>query len=103
MVYGFGYYLYYVDVFQRFRDITNDTSEVFSHEWRDDMNMGAETLSMRVGGITMVMHCRLQPGASYVPVTQSRFLEIQHSMMQQCSEALGRLFRSLTSVSQLLS
>ena len=46
---------YSTDVFRKFRDISNDTSEVFSHEWKVDMNLGAETLSMRVGGVTVLM------------------------------------------------
>jgi hypothetical protein len=86
---------YAADVFRRFKDICNDTSEVFTHEWRDDMNMGAQTLSMRVGGVTVVMHCRVHVGAQYVPMTRSKFLEIQASVKQQCSEAACQIILEL--------
>jgi hypothetical protein len=55
---------YSADVFCKFKDISNDTSEVFSHEWKDDMNLGAQTLSMRVGGMTVLMQWRPNLGAS---------------------------------------
>jgi hypothetical protein len=86
---------YAADVFRKFKDIYNDTSEVFTHEWRDDMNMGAQTLSMRVGGVTVAMHCRPHVGAQYVPVTRSKFVEIQASMKQQCSEATQKIISEL--------
>jgi hypothetical protein len=59
------------------------------------MNMGVETPSMHMGGVTVVMHCRSKPRAPYVPITRSRFLEIQDSMKQQYCEAARQIISEL--------
>jgi hypothetical protein len=86
---------YSADVFRKFKDICNDTSEVFSHEWKDDMNMGAETLSMRVGGVTVVMQWRPNLGVQFAPVNRSTFVEIQESVKVQCCEAARQIISEL--------
>ena len=86
---------YSANVFHKFRDISNDTSEVFSHEWKDDMNLGAETLSMRVGGVTVLMQWRLNLGAQFTPVTRATFLEIQELVKVQCAEAARLIISEL--------
>jgi hypothetical protein len=48
---------YTANVFRKFKDILADTSDVFVHEWRHDMNLECETLSMHLGGVTVMMHC----------------------------------------------
>jgi hypothetical protein len=48
---------YFANVFWKFKNIIANTSKVFFHEWRHDMNIRAVTLSMRVGGVMVVMHC----------------------------------------------
>jgi hypothetical protein len=45
---------YSSDAFRKFKDIIADSSDVFSHEWYHDMNVGGETLSLRVGRVTVV-------------------------------------------------
>ena len=74
--------VYSTDVFQRFKDINTDKREVFSHDWRLDMNLGAETLSLWVGEITLLMHCWPHVAGEYVLVTQLKFEEIQHFVQQ---------------------
>jgi hypothetical protein len=94
---------YSADVFHKFKDICNDTSEVFSHKWKDDMNMGAETLSMRVGGVTVVMQWRPNLGArSLLSIVQHlwRFRSLSRFSVVRPH---GRSFPSWRSDSQLLS
>jgi hypothetical protein len=86
---------YSADVFCKFKDISNDTSEVFSHEWKDDMNLGAQTLSMRVGGMTVLMQWRPNLGAQFIPVTCTTFVEIQESVKVQCAEAARQIISEL--------
>jgi hypothetical protein len=86
---------YSSDVFRKFKDIIADSSDVLSHEWRHDMNVGGETLSLRMGGITVVMHCHLNLRGEYVPVTHSRFEEIEQSVKRQCCEAAQKIISEL--------
>jgi hypothetical protein len=51
------------------------------------MSIVAQTLSMRVGGVIVVMQCWPHVGAQYFCVTHSKFLEIEDFVKQQCCEA----------------
>ena len=97
------FYLWYIDsdttysadVFCKFRDISNDTSEVFSHEWKDDMNLGFEMLSMQVEGMMVLMQWRPNLGAQFVLITCATFVEIEESVKVQCAEAARQIISEL--------
>jgi hypothetical protein len=59
------------------------------------MNIGDETLSMLVGGVTMVMHYWPNMAKEYVPVIHSRFQEIQEFVKGQYCEAAQKIITEL--------
>jgi hypothetical protein len=73
---------YTADVFRKFKDILADTSDVFVHEWRHDMNLEYETLSMHLGGVTVMMQCRTSVPGKLQLVTRARLVEIGESVQR---------------------
>jgi hypothetical protein len=59
-----------------------DTSDVFVHEWHHDMNLECDTLSMHLGGITVMMHCCTSVPGEMQPVTRTKLVEIGESVQQ---------------------
>jgi len=49
------------DVFHGYRNLLNETSNVFVHEWAPNLNMGLENLSFQIVGISIIMHSLLLP------------------------------------------
>jgi hypothetical protein len=86
---------YIADVFPKFKDILADTSDVFVHEWCHDMNLECETLSMCLGGVTVMMHYHTSVPREMQPVTRTRLVEIGESVKRQCAMATERIIDEL--------
>ena len=59
------------------------------------MNLGAETFSMRVRRVTVLMQWQQNLGAQFAPITRATFVEIQESVKVQCAEAARQIISEL--------